>query len=59
MGNKIKRNNRKSSTAIKTVKRMVLAVGFSQRKYSTKIVKIKYTSPSPTKKMVPLTSSLV
>ncbi len=53
IGNKINRTTRKPSTAIKTQNKMVLPVGFSQRKYSTKSVNNKYSKPKPTKKINP------
>jgi hypothetical protein len=59
MGNKIKRSSKNNSTTINTTNNTVLEKGFNQRKYSTKSVKIKYSKPMPTKKMVPRSNSLV
>ena len=50
---------RKISTKIKVQNKIVLPIGLSQRKYSTKSVNKKYNNPKPMKKIIPRINSLV
>jgi hypothetical protein len=59
IGKAINRNNKNTSTEIKTANKIVLPIGFNQRKYSTKSVNNKYNKPKPTKKIMPRSNSFV
>ena len=59
IGIAINRINKKTSTAIKSQNKIVLAVGFNHKKYSKKSVKKKYKKPNEKKRITPFINSFM